>query len=121
MKRATQRLGHAGEEAVAQQLKKNGYTLLARNLRRPYGEIDIIAQRDDRVCFVEVKTRRSTAMPPTCLVPPSKQRKISLVARAFIAEHSLHTVTCQFDVALVTPINDTLEIEYIPNAFTCDE
>ncbi len=42
-------------------LRDKGYTILGRNIRTPYGEIDLLAQKDGQVVFVEVKTRSNTA------------------------------------------------------------
>ena len=48
-------VGKLGEELVARFLMKHGYRILERNYRRPWGELDIIAERKARVHFVEVK------------------------------------------------------------------
>ena len=50
-------LGYYGENVVAYYLKKKGYTILKRNFCVKGGEIDIIAQYEDIIAFVEVKTR----------------------------------------------------------------
>jgi putative endonuclease len=53
-------LGAVGEEFSSEYLKAKGYTILARNYRRPWGEVDIVARAPDRtLVFVEVKTLRS--------------------------------------------------------------
>ncbi|MBQ4064809.1 MAG: YraN family protein [Clostridia bacterium] len=49
--------GDAGEEAACQLLKESGYEIVARNFRAARGEIDIIAEDDKYIVFVEVKTR----------------------------------------------------------------
>jgi putative endonuclease len=54
----TQR-GRAGEDAAAELLEAAGYRIVARNVRLPDGEIDIIARDGDTVVFVEVKARAS--------------------------------------------------------------
>ncbi len=55
-------LGRIGEEKVAKHLKKQGYIILKRNWRDRYGEIDIIAENDENIVFVEVKTRSEGAI-----------------------------------------------------------
>ena len=51
------RTGVLGEELAEIMLLEKGYTILARNLRCRYGEIDIIAAKNGVLAFVEVKTR----------------------------------------------------------------
>jgi putative endonuclease len=52
--------GKWGEDVSVSYLTENGYEILARNWRHAHQEIDIIAQRDGTLYFVEVKTRRNT-------------------------------------------------------------
>ena len=52
------RKGDKGEEVAFLYLKNNGYKILDRNYENRFGEIDIIAQKDKEIIFVEVKTRR---------------------------------------------------------------
>lgn len=49
-------IGRAGEEAAGMFLKKHLFSIIGTNYRRPWGEIDIIAQKGDCLRFVEVKT-----------------------------------------------------------------
>lgn len=56
---STKQSGDNAEAAVAEFLGQNGYKILERNWRTPYAEIDIVAERDKSICFVEVKYRRS--------------------------------------------------------------
>ncbi len=53
--------GHHAETVAAEYLSNLGYKVLALNWRTKYCEIDIIAQKDKRVYFVEVKYRRTTS------------------------------------------------------------
>jgi putative endonuclease len=52
-----QSLGKSGENLAATYLKQHGYTIIARNFKARYGEIDIICVKDNVLIFVEVKTR----------------------------------------------------------------
>ena len=51
-------LGSAGERMAERFLSKQGYHILARNYRTPYGEIDLIAREGRETVFIEVRTRR---------------------------------------------------------------
>ena len=55
-KRNTKKLGSNGEQRAADYLISKNYKILHRNWRTRRGEIDIIAQIDDTIVFVEVKT-----------------------------------------------------------------
>jgi putative endonuclease len=54
-----QSIGKWGEGVAAQYLEAQGYKVLQKNVRTPYGEIDLIAQNGQTIVFVEVKTRTS--------------------------------------------------------------
>jgi putative endonuclease len=74
MNTSRQTLGRWGENQAAIYLENSGYFILGRNVRTPFGEIDLIARQDSRpeskynfsdrlqsmIVFVEVKTRSST-------------------------------------------------------------
>jgi len=55
----TKQSGDSAEAAVAEFLRQGGYKILERNWKTPYAEIDVVAEKDKSVCFVEVKYRRS--------------------------------------------------------------
>ena len=69
-------LGDAGEDFAAKLLMLKGYRILERKYRCKVGEIDIIAEKSDKLFFVEVKTRQ------TCLLYTSRRRHfLSLYAK----------------------------------------
>ena len=51
-----QKVGAIGENLAEKYLKKNGFSILDRNYRKQWGEIDIVAKKGNRIYFVEVKT-----------------------------------------------------------------
>ncbi|MBP6870154.1 YraN family protein [Candidatus Babeliales bacterium] len=113
------KLGNEGELFVADYLQKNGFTIKATNYRQFFGEIDLIAYKKNLYLFVEVKTRKSDALPMGNLIPASKQAKIIKTAQTFIAENRLTNATFRFDVALLCGDGSTtFTINYIENAFT---
>ena len=85
-----QSLGKYGEALAAGYLTKLGYSIICRNYRCRAGEIDIVAADGDTVCFVEVKTRRSTFYGLPCeAVDRRKLLHIVRAAHFFMKEKSI--------------------------------
>jgi putative endonuclease len=79
--------GRQGEEDTYFFLRRNGYTIVARNYRSPRrrGEIDLIGWDRDVLCFIEVKTRTTHDVKPAqAAVDRDKQRELAAVAREFL-------------------------------------
>ncbi len=55
-------LGNKGEDAVCRYIEKYGYKIVERNFICKKGEIDIIAENDDTIAFIEVKSRKEDSM-----------------------------------------------------------
>jgi putative endonuclease len=83
-----QALGAAGEELAATHLTRLGYTVVDRNHRTRWGEIDIIAHVRKTLVFVEVKTRRASARAgsPFDAVDRRKQAQVRRMAAAWLAQ-----------------------------------
>ncbi len=85
-----QKIGNWGESVTARHLEERGYSVIARNVRTPYGEIDIVAQKDGFTIFVEVKTRTSRSLgPPEISVTPRKQEHMLAAAEHYASEHEI--------------------------------
>jgi len=114
-----QHLGKTGERIASIFLKKNGYTILTKNYRRKFGEIDIIARKGDYLVFIEVKTRTGTSHGhPLEAVTVRKQRQISKVAQCYLAENNLFDTAARFDVvSVIISQKNTVNVEVVPNAF----
>lgn len=108
--------GDKGEQLVAQYLEQDGFKIVARNYARRTGEVDLIAERDQLVVFVEVKTRTHNFFDLSEVINQSKQKRIISAAKNFIIEHKVHDKVCRFDVALIENL-ESGTISYIPNAF----
>jgi putative endonuclease len=83
-------IGRWGEQAAADHLIQSGYTILARNERTPFGEIDIIAHHNEITTFFEVKTRTSSKLGfPEESVTPKKQAHMTAAAEYYASEHGI--------------------------------
>ena len=81
-------LGNSGENTACLFLETKGYKIIAKNYRAFRKEIDIIAQKDEYIIFVEVKTRSSAKYgAPSESVGITKQRHIILSAKKFLADN----------------------------------
>ena len=78
-------LGALGERLAAQHLERLGYELVARNHRTRFGELDLVAVKDDTLVFVEVKTRRGAGRPWDNL-DARKRIQVRRMAAAYLAE-----------------------------------
>jgi len=114
-----QKLGQKGEELALELLEKKGQTILEKNYRNLFGEIDIIAKDHECLCFVEVRTKSSVDQGhPFESITYRKQRKIVQVASHYLQLNDLNDVQVRFDVMAVIPQNaDQFQLEYIQNAF----
>ena len=136
MKTYRQSLGRWGEGVAASYLSGKGYALLDRNIRTPYGEIDLIARLEGTgqgqsaaesagapsaavTVFVEVKTRRSTAfgLPEASITPRKKQHLISAI-QAYMQDHPELGGDWRVDVIAIrrSPADQGMEIVHFENA-----
>ena len=116
----TQTIGALGEDAAAEFLEASDYEILKRNFRMKFGEIDIIAEKDGCIVFVEVKTRKSTAFgEPAEYVDVRKQQRIRRAATCYT---DVVNNEVRFDVIEVLYKGDenhitVTNINHIENAF----
>lgn len=92
-------IGQSGEDAAADFLRRAGYHIVERNCRLAGTEIDIIAEKDRILCFIEVKTRKSKDHgSPEEFVDPRKIRKLIRGAKLFSARKRFRDFQVRFDV-----------------------
>ncbi|MCL5108698.1 MAG: YraN family protein [Chloroflexi bacterium] len=95
-------LGRAGEDLAAEHLRRQGYRLVARNVRLPGGEIDIVAQEGDCLVLVEVRTRRGARLgTPEESITPAKKERLCRLADAYLATLAEQPSGCRMDVVAV--------------------
>jgi uncharacterized protein (TIGR00252 family) len=85
----TTELGLRAEAAVAELLGQHGYELIDRNWKTKVCEIDLIAQKDSVIYFVEVKYRRQAAQGDGFeYIGPKKQRRMNFAASIWCQKHN---------------------------------
>jgi putative endonuclease len=95
-------VGRRGEELAAQELRRRGYEIVARNWRCPAGEVDIVARHGETWVFVEVRTRRGQDFgTPEESITAAKEARMIAVAEHYLAEHELGEVDWRLDLVAV--------------------
>ena len=115
-----QSLGQFGEEQAARYLRRRFYTILARNYRCRFGEIDLIANRGGVLAFVEVKLRRDDAHGEAReFVTVRKQQRVLAAAELWLSQNET-ALQPRFDVIEVYAprgADGPVRINHIENAF----
>ena len=113
-------LGQWGETLAAEYLTRRGYALVARNVRTPYGEIDLIVRSSESLVFVEVKTRAGDAYgPPETSITPKKRTHLIESAQAYLQAHPEIRLPWRIDVIAIRKRRDAApEIVHFENAVT---
>ena len=107
-------LGRAGEKLAVDFLRKKGFKILKTNYRTPVGEIDIIAEDNAVIVFVEVKTRTNDNYGMPCeAVDSKKQEKYYKTATFYLQKEKKMDSECRFDVVEI----ENGQINHIFNAF----
>lgn len=124
MKRVARTVGEQGEALAAAYLQEQGYHLVERNARTPYGELDLVMQQVQPTAvtvFVEVKTRRSTRFGwPEASITTSKRQHLLAAAQAYLQAHPQLAGDWRIDViAVLWPRQGAVvEVTHFENAIT---
>ena len=115
------RTARRGEALAALLLRLKGYRIEARNWRCSLGEIDIVAWDGGTLVFVEVKARANRAAgSPEEAVTLAKQRRLALLAQAFLGKRRDEPPPCRFDVVAVEGLSPWPRIRHLKAAFRSD-
>lgn len=107
--------GEYGEIIAVKFLKRHKYKILLTNYRNYIGEIDVIAKKDKKIIFVEVKRRMGYAYGrPIEAVDARKQKKIKQTAEIFLMMNNLTDVDVRFDVVEIV---DEEVVSLVEDAF----
>jgi putative endonuclease len=109
--------GREGEDRAAAVLRKEGYTILSRNFKSPFGEIDIIAEDNGFLVFVEVK-RRTGQNFGTSLEAIDSRKKLHIIrsAQTYLKANHCLDRRIRFDVVGIDGDN----VKVIKHAFGDD-
>ncbi len=120
MKFFNKEIGSYGEELAAVYLKSCGYKIEERNYRCKLGEIDIIAIKNNYICFIEVKSRYDEKFgAPVFAVTHKKQVKLLQLAQIYICHKKFFNCFYRFDIVEVffNRLDSGYKINLIENAF----
>lgn len=113
--------GKLGENLACNYLKSKGYKIILRNFKKPFGEIDIIAQRKDGlIAFVEVKTLKENknGLQPEDEITSAKIKKIKRTAQHFVLKNSNlinEKLGWQIDLIAIIINNNKYQIKHYEN------
>lgn len=95
--------GRRGEMLAALYLMAQGYRVLARRVKTPVGEVDLVVRRGGTVVFVEVKTRSFSRQEADALAAVNR-RRIVRAAQAWLIRNPRHAEGgLRFDVIFLAP------------------
>lgn len=107
-------IGQIGEKIALEHYKKQGFSLVEQNYYKPFGEIDIIVQKEDQLVLIEVKTvsretlhsNRVDFFNPGENIHTEKQKRLRKTIAAFLRESKGMYKSWRFDVALIEITTD---------------
>ncbi len=112
------KVGAFGEEASEKFLINKGYKILHTNYKTKIGEIDIIAKKNNIICYIEVKTRRSSKFGMPCEAVNNKKQQVYRMVSSQHVKHYVNKLTdFRFDVIEVVLKNRKCYIRHLENAF----
>ena len=102
------KIGKAGEDIAVIFLERRGFAILERNYWKPYGEIDVICEKDSVIHFIEVKSVTSDLssvsrerVRPEDNIHSHKLRRLGRVIQAFLSKKDFRERDWVFDVCVV--------------------
>lgn len=113
-----QEMGLFGESLAQKHLLKQGYTIRKTNYRYLKYEVDIIAEKDDKLVVVEVKTRQTAEIgEPWMAVTKKKQRQIIQCANHYVQLYDI-PLNVRFDIISIVHNQFRTKLEHIEDAFS---
>ena len=110
-------LGKKGEQLAVDFLIENGYDIIERNYRFNKAEVDIIAQKEDVLAIIEVKTRSTADFGnPQDFVKPKQIKNLVKAVDEYVTVNSLD-VEVRFDIIAIVKEKKEFKIEHLEDAF----
>lgn len=110
-------LGKKGEQLAVDYLLKQGYIIIERNYRFDKAEVDIIAQKENILAIVEVKTRSTIDFGnPQDFVKPKQIKNLVKAVDEYVVTNDLD-VEVRFDIIAILKEHNSYKIEHLKNAF----
>ncbi len=119
MTASRRRLGRKGEDIARRKLESDGYSVLHANYRVGRLEIDLVAEKDGVLVFVEVRTRKGRGFgPPEESITPAKQAHLVDAAQAYLLANGATTRDWRIDVVVLNLGSNgrVLRLDVIENA-----
>ncbi|MBL8961659.1 MAG: YraN family protein [Gemmatimonadetes bacterium] len=114
-------LGKVGEQIAERWLRRRGWRVLHRRYRSGHRDIDLVAERDGVVTFVEVKTRRGASFGgPVAAVNWRKQRELARSAHTWVDRFGRRGEAYRFDVVGVLVDDAVVRVRHVENAFSLE-
>jgi len=101
-RQAAERSGRRAETLAAWWLRLKGYAILARRVRTPLGEVDLVARRGNVVAFVEVKARATEAEAAISL-DRNRLRRVAAAAGALAHRYAREGDDIRLDAIYMVP------------------
>lgn len=113
----TREKGDKAEEIAVKYLVDKGYSIKKRNFSfGKIGELDIIAEKDDTLVFVEVKSRYNKLGPdPILSINYPKQKSMRKTAEGYLYVNKIENKSCRFDAILIEFENGDHKLEHLEN------
>lgn len=113
-----QRIGRMGENIANRYLRAEGYEILETNFRTRYGELDIVAQTEGTIVFIEVRTRTSAILGSSWeSITFFKQQQVRRMASIYLSHHHMAEVHVRFDVIAIFIKNRKANLRHLKDAF----
>ena len=114
----SQAFGQLAENLAEQLLRKKGYRIVEKNLRLAGGELDLIAEKQGTLVFIEVKARRGDQFGGArYAISTRKKQQIIKLAQYYLSKHEFINTQSRFDAILVEGTHEHPHVTHIEHAF----